>query len=198
MLNLISRSKIRQRIILLFVNNRGKEYYINEIARIVNTTSGTAQRELNKLIKNSFITYQRKGNLVLLRLNEANPLLKELVSIVNKTIGIESVLKEEFSKLSGLDYAFIFGSYAKDDFRAESDVDVYIIGEIDDDKLHTIINKTEKLIQKEINTHVCSLNEFKRKLKESFFEKDVVKKYLLIFGDGNEFTEIIKRSRSSR
>src|SRR3989339_1168957 len=101
MLDLITKSKIRQRIILLFINNKGKEYYINEIARLVNTTAGTTQRELNKLLQNDFVLHERKGNMVLFRLNETNPLFKEIEFIINKTIGIEGTLRLELQKIKG-------------------------------------------------------------------------------------------------
>lgn len=197
MLDLITKSKIRQKMILLFMNNKGEDYYINQIARIIGTTSGTTQRELNKLLKNSLVTHERKGNLVLYKLNESHPLLKEIESIVNKTIGIEVVLKEELTKLKGLEYAFIFGSYVKGDFNAKSDLDVYIIGDVNNERLHAIIDKMEKMLQKEVNPHVSLLSEFKQKLNKSYFIKDITQKYLLVVGDENEFAKIIKRVRNS-
>ena len=121
MIDLISRSKIRQKIILLFIYNRKKEYYVNEISRIIETSSGTTQRELQRLLKNDFITYSRKGNLVLYRLNHENSLLKEIEGIVHKTIGIETLLRKEFSQINSIEFAFIFGSYAKNLFRSQVD-----------------------------------------------------------------------------
>jgi len=192
MLDLITKSKIRQRIILLFINNKGKEYYINEIARLVNTTAGTTQRELNKLLQNDFVLHERKGNMVLFRLNETNPLFKEIEFIINKTIGIEGTLRLELQKIKGLEYAFIFGSYAKGDFKANSDVDLYVLGDVDDEKLHTILRKAEKILHREINPHMSTVHEFKHKLKKSYFEKEILGKYILIAGDQNEFTKITK------
>jgi predicted nucleotidyltransferase len=194
MLDLISKSKIRQKIILLFINNKGNDYYINKIARLVNTSAGTTQRELKKLLQNGFLVYERKGNLVLFRLNETNPLLKEIESIINKTIGIEGSLRTELQKIKGLEYAFIFGSYAKGDFNAKSDVDLYILGDIDEDRLHKSLNKVEKLLHREVNPHISSLLEFKHKLRNSYFEKEILGKYILIAGEENEFIKITKRT----
>lgn len=194
MLELISKSKIRQRIILLFINNQEQEYYINEIARLVRTSSGTAQRELNKLLKNSLLVHERKGNLVLFKLNKSNPLLKEIETIVNKTIGIEGFLGEELKKIKEIEYAFIFGSYAKGDFNAKSDLDLYIIGNVENEKFHKIIDKSEKLLQREINPHISILKEFKLKMNKSFFIKEILEKYILLVGDKDEFREIIERA----
>lgn len=63
MIDLLTNSKIRQRIILLFVYNQNKEFYLSEIAKIVRTSPGTAQRELNRLLRNDFIVFKKRANL---------------------------------------------------------------------------------------------------------------------------------------
>jgi len=42
MLELFTKSKIRQKIILLFIYNQNKEFYLSEIAKRVKTSAGTA------------------------------------------------------------------------------------------------------------------------------------------------------------
>ena len=143
MLELIAKSKIRQRIILLFTFNRGKEYYINEIARIVKTSSGTTRRELRKLVRSSFLKFEKKTNAVYYRLNEGNPLLKDLESIIKKTIGIETLLRDELHKVPAIEYAFVFGSYAKKEFKSDSDIDLYVIGKVSEDRIHRAIRNVE-------------------------------------------------------
>jgi len=49
MLDVFGKSKIRKEIILAFVYNQGKDFYLSEIARMVKTSAGTAQRELKYL-----------------------------------------------------------------------------------------------------------------------------------------------------
>ena len=191
MLDLISHSKIRRKIILLLIYNRDKTYYINEIARIVGTSSGTAQRELRRLSENDFVSISRKGNLVLYGINEANPLLKEIEGIIQKTIGIEEILKKAFKEIPGIEYAFIFGSYAKNLFQSQSDIDLYIIGTAEEEDFEEEINGAEKMIQKEINYHLSDLNEFVRKSKESHFHKEILQQIIMIKGDEDEFRKHI-------
>ncbi len=105
MLEILGKSKIRQKIILTFVYNRGKEFYLSEIARMVKTSAGTTQRELNRLMSQDLITFRKRGNLNIYRLNESYTLLDEIESIVRKTIGIEAQLADELrpSHFSGCD-----------------------------------------------------------------------------------------------
>ena len=190
-MSLISKSKIRQKIILLFAYNSGKEYYINEIARLVNTSAGNARRELERLIESGFLVKEKKGNALYFWINNNNPLLPDLKNIIDKTIGLNLILSKELCKTKGIDYAFLFGSYVKGDFKADSDVDLYVIGEITDKELYPKIRSAEKKIYREINYHLATSGEFKEKLKKSFFHKEILENYLLVMGGGDEFKKFI-------
>jgi len=192
MLNLITKSKIRQRIILLFIYNPAKSYYLNEIARLAKTSSGTAQRELERLIKADFLKKEKKANLTYFKLNIENPVLKDIKNIINKTIGLESILKAELGKKENIDFAFLFGSYAKEEFKADSDIDLYLIGEISEKELFEAVKKTEEKINRTINYNLSAKKEFKENLKKSFFHKEILGKYILIIGNENEFRKFIK------
>lgn len=192
MLDLITKSKIRQRIILLFIYNPYGAYYINEIARLVKTSSGTAQRELEKLAKESFLIKQKKANLAYFKINASNPVLRDIRNIVDKTIGLEHILKKELGKTKGIDFVFLFGSYVKGDFKSDSDIDLYVIGGIEEKELYKKIKKVEEKINREINYHLSDKKEFEENFKKSFFYKEILAKYILIIGDENEFRKFIK------
>lgn len=191
MLNLITKSKIRQKIILLFIYNPDKEYYINEIARLIGTSAGNVQRELKKLSESGFLTKNSKGNAVYFKIDRSNPLLPDIKSIVDKTIGLSHILEKELQKTGGINFAFLFGSYVKGDFNRDSDIDLYVIGGINDRELYRKIRKAEDKINREINYHLATQEEFKRNLKKYFFYKEIVAKHVLIIGNENEFREFI-------
>ena len=192
MLNLITKSKINQKIILLFIYNPGKSYYINEIARIIGTSAGNTQRTLEKLEQGGLLTKAKKGNLMYYQVNTANPIYGDFKNIVDKTIGLDKILKDELKKLGFIQFAFLFGSYVKGDFQSDSDIDLYIIGDIEEKKLHNAAKTIEKKINREINYHFSTAREFKEKLKSSFFHKEIIQNHNLIIGDENEFKKIIK------
>lgn len=171
MLDLITKSKIRQKIVLLFIYNPEKAHYINEIARMVKTSAGTAQRELERLLKSGLLSKEKKANLVYFRLNTDNPLLGDIKNIVDKTIGLELILRQELQAAAGIDFAFLFGSYVKGDFKPDSDIDLYVVGEISEDNLYKWIKKAEEKIHREINYHLAAREEFKLSLNKSFFIK---------------------------
>ena len=190
MLDIFTKSKIRQSIILLFLYNQHKEFYLSEIAKIVGTSAGTAQRELNKLLENDFIIFKKKANLSIYTLNTRYSLLDEVESIVKKTMGIEVELTKELKKLKNISYAFLFGSYVNGGFKSDSDIDLFVIGEVNDDQVYQAVQKVEETIRREINYHISTQSEFSKKTE--YFYKEIVKSYTLLVGDEHEFKKLIK------
>ena len=187
MIDFLGKSHIRQKIIILFVYNPKKEYHLSEVARAVGTSAGTAQREINRLVKSDLIMFHKKANLNIYRLNTRFSLIEEVRSIVRKTIGIEVELRRELREVGGIIYAFLFGSYAKKGLRSDSDIDLYVIGEPEEDKLFRAIQKAETRIGREINYHLSGEEEFFKRKNDNYFLKDITEACLLIVGDENEF-----------
>jgi len=193
-INTLFKSKIRQKILVRFFSDESRRFYINEMARLTGTTQGTCRRELNRLVDMGILTTSREGNLLYYTVNKQHPLYKEFRSIIQKTIGIEAMLRNALSRVKGLVYAFIFGSYAKKEFRHESDIDVVIIGTISEDRLIKVFRDIEKVTDREFNYHMYTLGEFKRKLRSNSFLKNIIKDYIMISGDEREFRKLLKES----
>jgi len=192
MLELFTKSKIRQRIILLFIYNQNEEFYLSEIAKRVKTSAGTAQRELNRLLRNDLIIFKKKANLNLYALNKSYSLLKEIESIVKKTFGIEIELKKGLSGVKNISFAFLFGSYVKDGFKSDSDIDLFIIGEVDEEQAFDAVQKVEENIGREINYHIINRKEFLQKKRTNYFYEEIVENFILLKGDEREFRRFIK------
>ena len=191
--NILFKSKIRQKILARFFAGENRKFYINELARLINTTQGTCRRELNKLVDMGLLTTSKEGNLLYYQVTKQNPLYTEFSAIIQKTIGIEAKLKSSLYGLKGISYAFIFGSYVKREFKPESDIDIVIIGIIKEDSLIRVFRDVEKVIGREINYHIYTEKEFKNKLRTDSFIKNIIKDYIIIKGDENAFRELLKR-----
>jgi predicted nucleotidyltransferase len=190
MVDILFKSKIRQKILSRFFADESRRFYINEMARLVNTTQGTCRRELNKLVDVGVLTTSKEGNLLYYQVNKQTPLYREFSAIIQKTIGIEAKLKSLLQGFKGISYAFIFGSYAKREFKAESDIDVVIIGIIEEDSLIKVFKDVERAIGREINYHIYTGKEFKSKLRTDSFIKNIIKNHIMIKGDEIAFREL--------
>ena len=192
MLNLFTKSKIRKNIILLFLYNQNKEFYLSEIAGRVGTSAGTAQRELNKLLENDLLIFKKKANLSIYALNTRYSLLEEVESIVKKTMGIEVELTKELNKIKNISFAFLFGSYVNGGFKSDSDIDLFVIGKMDEDLVYEATQKVEKVTGREINYHIATQSEFSQKKKSNYFYNEIIKSYTLLVGNEREFKKFIK------
>jgi len=192
MLNILGRSKIRKKIILLFVYNQRKEFYLSEIARQAKTSAGTAQRELNKLLAQDFITFRKRGNLNIYRLNESYALIREIEAIVQKTFGIEAELKTELGKIKGIQFAFLFGSFVEGKFDSDSDIDLFIIGTADDDDIFRAVKKVEDSAGHEVNYHLADEAEFIEKSKSRSFYREILARPLMLIGVENELRKLVR------
>lgn len=192
MLELLTRSKIRLKILLLFIYNQNREFYLSELAKIIGASVGTTQREANKLITLDLVHFKKKAGHNIYKLNKHFSLLAELKSIIKKTSGIEIELRKALDQINGISFAFLFGSYVKGGFKSDSDIDLFIIG-ADEDEIFKAIQKTERTIGRDINPHFATKKEFYGKLKTSSFYKDIVKRHLLIKGEESDFREFIKQ-----
>ena len=191
LLEIFGRSRIRQKIILLFVYNKGKEFFLSEVARWVNTSAGTAQRELNRLRRMDLLTFDKKGNLSFYKLNDANPLLDEIEIIVRKTLGIEVELKKALAGIRGIRWAFTFGSHAKGTLKADSDIDLFIIGSMSEDDVYNAVRTVEEIVGREINYHLSGESEFAKSSKDGSFYKEIAAGPLMLIGREDELRQFI-------
>lgn len=192
--SILFKSKIRQRILVRFFADISRRFYINEMARLVETTQGTCRRELNKLVDMGLLMTSKEGNLQFYLVNKKNPLYEEFKTIIQKTIGIEALLKDALERVAGINFAFVFGSYAKKDFRPESDIDMAVVGDVKEELLMRILKNIEKTIGREINYHLYTGKEFKGKIKANSFVRNIIKDYIMITGDEREFRKLLKAS----
>lgn len=183
----IIKSKLREELLVLYFTNSDKKYYLRELERILNFSVGNIRRELIKLESAGLFLSESKGNLVYYNLNKSYPLFKELKSIIFKTSGAPKMLQNILEKFKGISQAFVYGSFAKEEERGDSDIDLLIIGKVDEDKLIEEIDKLERKLQREINYAIYGKEDFsKKKKEESSFVLDILKeKKIFLIGDEN-------------
>lgn len=89
---------------------------------------GAVQRELADLSAAGLLTVSRQGNQTHYQANAAAPVFEELRGLILKTMGLADVLRAALSPLAAqIDAAFVYGSVARQQDTAQSDVDVLVI-----------------------------------------------------------------------
>jgi predicted nucleotidyltransferase len=181
----IFKSKTRKVLFRLYFTNPEGEYYLRELERLLDTPVSMIRKELTRLEQEGVFLSRKRGNRTYYSINKSYPLFSELKSIVFKTVGVEGALKQSLAKIKGIELAFIYGSFAKKNESAASDIDLFIMGDINEDHLIREIKKGEDAFKREINYTVYTKDEFrKKKAKKDSFVLDLIENpKVLLIGD---------------
>ncbi|MEA2003696.1 MAG: nucleotidyltransferase domain-containing protein [archaeon] len=165
MLQKLFTSRTRVKLLTLFLMNPDREIYVREIARDIGENINSVRRELTNLEEIGLLTSKRKGNLRYYVTDRNMPIYEELTSIILKTEGIAKILKDNLYEMGDIKIAFIYGSFARGEAMTESDIDVFIIGNVNEDILIVAVREIEKKLSREVNYILFMPEEFEERLK---------------------------------
>ena len=185
--------KYRRSVLGLLLLHAGEYFHLREIARVTHTQPGTVRRELSLLARAGVIERNVQGNQVRFRANETYPIYEELRSILKKTAGLADQLRTALAPLAdGIVIAFVYGSVASGLERPTSDIDLLIVGTAKFEDVIRVLHPYQEELRREINPHVYSLPEFKRKARErgSFVTRILTSPKLFVMGSDYELGKL--------
>ncbi|MEK9145847.1 MAG: nucleotidyltransferase domain-containing protein [Elusimicrobiota bacterium] len=159
----LDKSKARRALFALFFTNPDQEYFPRQLERLTGVLVGNLQRELVRMEGAQLLSSRRLGKLKLYKLNIRHPLYPELKGLVGKTVGLEDAIRGRLGDIDGIEAACIYGSFARDQQRAESDIDLLVIGDADEKALIRTLRDLEKRLQREINYSLYTGKEWKKR-----------------------------------
>ncbi|WP_077048446.1 transcriptional regulator [Pseudomonas sp. KK4] len=120
----------QQKVLGLLFGKPDQSFYANQISRWAQVGKGSLMRELDRLQRAGVLTMTRQGNQTHYQANPDCPIYTELLGITRKTFGIAEPLFEALQPFADqLTWAFVYGSIAKEQANASSDIDLMLIGE---------------------------------------------------------------------
>lgn len=120
--------KVRQRVLGVLFGTPDRSFYTNEVIGLAQSGAGAVQRELADLAAAGLLTIRQQGNQKHYQANAATPVFAELRGLVLKTMGLADVLRAALAPLAPqIAKAFVFGSMAKQQDTAQSDVDLLVV-----------------------------------------------------------------------
>lgn len=151
----------RRKALALLLLNPGKRLHARQIARVTGSLPGAMAKELAMLHKAGLLYRYTVGNQAQFMANELHPVFPELSALLRKTVGLADVLIEALKPLSGqIRVAFVFGSVARSAERAESDVDVLVIGSASFADVTEAIFPAQETLQRDVNVKVYAEGEW--------------------------------------
>ena len=120
--------RVRQRVLAVLFGTPDRSFYANEVIALAQSGTGAVQRELAGLSAAGLLTVSKQGNQKHYQANASAPVFAELRRLVLKTMGVADVLRAALAPLaSQIEQAFVYGSVARQQDTAHSDVDLMVV-----------------------------------------------------------------------
>jgi predicted nucleotidyltransferase len=157
--------RIRQGVLAATLTQPEKWWYLSELAQYLHTSPSSLQRELAALVASGILQKRREGTRKYFKAQTRSPLFLELRGLFEKTTGLIPVLRELLQPLEDkVECAFVYGSVARGEEHATSDVDLMVIGRVGLAALSPALRRTELRLGREVNATTYSTFEFRQKV----------------------------------
>ena len=158
--------KTRQGILAATYGQPERWWYLSELAGQLNTIPSSLQRELRSLVASGILRQRRDGRRLYFQAETESPIFPELSGLVAKTLGVTEALRSALAKFKdGVACAFLYGSVARRQEHALSDVDLVVIGQIGLADLSAPLRALERKFGREFNVTSYTPGEFSRKVE---------------------------------
>ena len=193
----------RSALLALLYGHADQSFYLRQLVRMVGAGHGALQRELKHLTDMGLIVRTTQGNQVLYRANSQSPIFSEIKSLIAKTVGIHDVIRSALASLgSEIQIAFVYGSVARQEERANSDVDLMVLGNAPFSDVVSALGSAQRVLGREINPTVFPVSEFRSKLaaRNHFLHSVMREKRLFVLGTEHELAKLASKqlARSAR
>jgi predicted nucleotidyltransferase len=181
--------KARLAILALLFGRPEERFYLRQIARASGYGLGPVQRELKLLTEAGILRRTAQGRQVYFQADPESPIFSDLRSLLTKTVGIGGTLRDALTPLAaGIKAAFIYGSVARGEERAGSDIDLLVVGEATFAEVVTALQAAQQALGREINPTVYPADEFRAKIeaKHHFLSSVLEGPKIFLMGDDHE------------
>jgi hypothetical protein len=185
----IITSKVRIKVLELFLFDITEMYHVRGIVREIKEEINAVRRELERLENAGILKSEKRGNRLYYWPRPDYPFFNDLLSIVSKTTGLGVEIVKNKSKIGRVNHVMFSGRFVRRKPRKrEDDVDMLVVGEIVLPELAALIRREESKRGKEINYTVMSREEFdfRKKRRDPFLTGILAGSRIMIIGDEEE------------
>lgn len=186
-------STTQQRVLGLLFGQPGRSFYANELMALTGGGSGAVQRELARLAYSGLVTQQVIGRQKHYQANPSAPIFAELCGIVSKTMGLAEPLRQALAPLAPrIHAAFVYGSVAKRQDTASSDIDLMIVSdELTYPDLFTVLEDVTRRLGRELKPTIYSRKQWAQRAGrgDGFIKRVLEQPRIWLIGDDDALAE---------
>lgn len=181
-------SRVRIKILSLFLEIPDKMYHVREIVRQTHEEINAVRRELAHLEKVGMLSKERRANRLYYTYRKNYPLYYELLELVSKTTGLGGEIIKNKAKLGKIKFAMLSGKFVRNITRDPNDVELLVVGTVVLPELGQIVRSEETRRGRELNYTVMTEEEFefRKRRKDPFISRVILGSRIMIVGDEEE------------
>jgi predicted nucleotidyltransferase len=178
---------VQQRVLGLLFGQPSRRFQSAELIRLAQSGTGATHRLIQRLARTGLVQASTEGRQKYYQANTQAPVFEELRGLIRKTVGLAGPLYKALAPLAArIHAAFIYGSVASGEDRADSDIDLMVIAEdLDYPTLFEALQTAERQLGRAVNPHLMTPEEWRRKSAQpdGFAARIHARPILFVIGD---------------
>lgn len=155
MLDSLITSKTRIKLLVKFFLNPSMKAYLRGLAEEFGESTNAIRLELNRMEEAGLLCSEEAGNKKVYHANHRHPLFDDIHSLVLKHSGITQVIEQVILRIGDIQKVWVVGDFAEG--KDVDFIDIVICGTcIDNEYFMALLEKTGKLIKRQINYTIIS------------------------------------------
>jgi predicted nucleotidyltransferase len=184
-------SSTQQRVLAYLFGQPERSFFATELIRLAGGGSGAVQRELARLEDSGLVSVSRLGTQKHYQANPKSPIFSELCAIAKKTVGLAEPLRTALKPLAKrISAAFVYGSVAKKQDTATSDIDLMVISaSLTYADLFSALEEASERLGRKVNPTLYSQQELAKRVKQgnAFVTRVLAQPKIWLVGSENDF-----------
>jgi predicted nucleotidyltransferase len=182
-------------VMRVFLLRPDDQHYQRELADATGSRLYLVQRELARLERAGLVVKGRRGNRVHYQANRRHPTFEDLKRAFLKTVALGDALRSALTPLADrVRLAFIYGSSARGEETAGSDIDLFLVGRVSSREAARVLGPVKRDLGREFNAAIYSPEEFHQKARSGHHFIAAVMEHPKVFlmGDERELAELAR------
>lgn len=185
-------SRVRVKILTLFLSNPGTIFHVRDIVRKVEEEINAVRRELSHMEKAGMVSKEQRANRLFYNFRKDYPLYYELVELVAKTSGLGWDIIKQKAKLGKIKFVMLSGRYIRGlGKKSSTDVDLLVVGTVVLPELAQLVKTEEVRRERELNYTVMTEEEFnfRKSRRDPFVLSVLAGSRVMVVGDEEDLVE---------
>jgi predicted nucleotidyltransferase len=180
---------VQRRVLGLLFGQPNRSFLGKELITLAAAGTGATHRLLQRLVGSGLVSVRPSGRQKHYQANPDSPIFHELVSLVRKTAGLQQPVLEALQPWADrIHTAFIYGSAASGEDRADSDIDVLVVSdELDYPTMLGALEPAERELGRKVSPRLMRTSEWNTARNEpgSFIARIAERPQVYLIGGGD-------------